>query len=112
MANNIRTIRLIRQISAHDLAKKAGLTRQTLYNMENDYTHREHVEVGTLKRLAKALNVTCEMLYDDNFTVDFTTKNPDEAKAITAIRTVADALGYSVGDFCAKEFRNNGNTEE
>lgn len=58
--NNLRTIRQNQNISAEQLANKIFVSKQTIYNIENE---KMLPNIGICIRLAECLNVTVEDLF-------------------------------------------------
>lgn len=57
----IQRIRERKNLSRAELAKKAGVTRQTIYNLESGVT--SNARIRTLQKIAKAMNVSMNAIF-------------------------------------------------
>jgi transcriptional regulator with XRE-family HTH domain len=104
IADRIRTILLLRDISARELAKRAGFT--TLSQVSNTMTRLDaepdKAELGTLYRIADGAGVRREWLLtgqlprEADTRVEYTDRYPNRARAIEALRD--EVLPESIAD--------------
>lgn len=74
LGNNIKKYRKMFKLSQEDLAKKSNLSRNAIYNYENN---KRQPSIFTLNKIAAALGVTVNDLIK-NDTIDITNMNDDE----------------------------------
>lgn len=61
MGNRVREYRIKRGLSQEELARRAGVSRYTIINIENE--HEFQTKVATLERIASALGVSIKTLF-------------------------------------------------
>lgn len=90
MAYRIRELREKNKLSQERLAELSGVSRGTIAILERNGSN--DVKAGTLKSLAKALEVPVSELFEE--------EKQDSEKEITvgALKTLAKALNVSPGD--------------
>lgn len=64
MAYRIRELREKKELTQEQLAQMSGISRMTICKLENN--EESEVMVGTLRALAKALNVPVSKLFTQN----------------------------------------------
>lgn len=87
-SENVKLFRTKLKMSQDELAEKSGLSRTTISFIETKkYDDINVMEVGTIRKLADALGVSCgELLGEDTY----------EVIKMTAVKSVADALKVDV----------------
>ena len=63
MANNLKKFRLEQEMSLLKLAKKSGVSHQTIFNIEKGKTSEDKIYFSTVKKLCRALEKTQEELF-------------------------------------------------
>lgn len=61
MGYKIKEMRELRKISQEELAAKSGVSRTTISTLEND--PEKETMISTLKKIAKALDVSVDQLF-------------------------------------------------
>lgn len=74
LGNNIKKYRKMFKLSQEDLAKKSNLSRNAIYNYENN---KRQPSIETLNKIADVLGVTVNDLIKDD-TIDIINMNDDE----------------------------------
>ena len=63
LANNIISLRLAHKMSASELARQIGVTRQAIYNIENESSW---VSLEKIEALAKVFSIEQHELFQNN----------------------------------------------
>lgn len=64
MANRLKEMRYKRMLTVSGLARRSGLTRATIWKIENDKA--KNVKTGTMEALAKALDMPVTKIFFTN----------------------------------------------
>lgn len=94
MAYRIKELREKNRISQERLAELSGISRGTIAILERNSS--SDVKAGTLKSLAKALNVSVSELFDDE--VKESVNENEKEITVGALRTLAKALNVTPGE--------------
>jgi transcriptional regulator with XRE-family HTH domain len=81
IAKNIKQIRESRRLTQEDLANKAGISKNAIYNYENE---RSEPNIKTINKIAQALEVPSEEILMDDYYITYHIKDPvtDEYKVV------------------------------
>lgn len=63
MKTNVRYYRVLKYFPIKDLAKEAGVSAQTISNIENERPEAENTSLSTMRKIAKALGVPVEDVF-------------------------------------------------
>jgi len=63
MANRLKEVRTESGLSIRELAKRSGITIQTIYNIERGSVHDDRIIFSTVKKLSVALGRKIEELF-------------------------------------------------